>query len=124
MGMSHASTPGDLDVAHIAPSLATSALHELLPRMMSAELTGVGSPPEVLEVGWSYYEANFNKAWVAAVPLRELPHLQQLLTEAMSALNNEVLGLERLNVICRRYTVDRGIALHTDVPDLFDEDVY
>jgi len=122
--MSHTSMPSDLDVAHISPALAMRALQELLPRMASTDCTGVNSPPEVLEIGWSFYEAQFHMAWVEAVPLTEVPELHRLLVDAMQALHSKPLAMERVNVICRHYRKDRGIALHTDVPDLFEEDVY
>ena len=126
-----AEPPPGLGRAHVDKSFTDGALAEIMPRLPRS------SPacyPNVLEVGWSYFNADCQdlgtNQWcpttISGPPLSDFPCLRQLINCVMHELDGPTWALptEKLNVICTLYGVGEGITMHVDTIDLFEENVY
>lgn len=119
--------PLGLAEARIDRAIAAAALEEVRPMLAQHSQQSKHNmlASDMFEAGWSYLKTTRDCALRPATPLAELPRLSQLLQKVMTALGNEdQLAEFRLSVICRRYSIGQGLALHQDLPEMFEEAIY
>ncbi len=101
-----------LATAIIPECIVDSALEELEPLLASH--TRKGGSTEMVELGWSFTEAERNGTRVLARDLSDFPATQSLLAAGMKSLDEKPSQPHNLNVIVRRYRKGHGLPLHID----------
>mmetsp|Transcript_28669 Transcript_28669/g.65028 ORF Transcript_28669/g.65028 Transcript_28669/m.65028 type:complete len:231 (+) Transcript_28669:104-796(+) len=119
---SQTSTPEGLDFGEVSSELLGPAVDELA-RALPVKPNSHGNS-DMLDLQWSFTAVERHGELRVKRPLREFPAVATVISAASAALGVSDLGLQSLNVICRRYRPGQRIAFHIDRPELFDEPIY